>query len=111
MLAVFADGVGKQAVAVLFVAEVVRWREGPILSVGSKAVGRRTHAASVYIELPVRPEVGAAAIRSERQIVIQTDGQLLLFGVCLNVGQLEIHLPLDVFVKQNGAPVFFGEIY
>ena len=58
----------------------------------------------------MRPEVGTEAIGGESEIVIQADALTFALGVFLGCGELKVELPLEIFVKQNLAPMFFREL-
>ncbi len=110
MRAGLANRFGEQPVSVLKMLHGVRRRKAPILAFGRKGVGRGADPAAVRIELPVRPQIGAKTIGGERQIVIQPDLQSALPGIPLGGGELQIQLPLNVFVKQHAAPVRLGKL-
>ena len=80
-LAVLANGFGEQPVAVELVSQRIRRRKSPVLPARREIVRRRSDAASGDIEAPMRPQIRAAPIRGERQIVIQADGQSYVLGV------------------------------
>ena len=106
---VVTNGFGEQPVAVLAVAFGVGRREPPILPLGGEAVRGRSHAAAGHEERAVRPQVGTAAIRRQRQIVIQADGQAFLDRVALGSAQLLVQLPLRVLVQKHGRALFLLE--
>src|SRR5437870_13150766 len=58
----------------------------------------------------MRPKIGAASVRGERQIVIEADGQSFVARVLLRPLELHVHLPLQVLIKHNRSPVFFLEL-
>ena len=107
--AILADRFREQPIAVLIVAVGVGRRKRPVLAFGREAVGRSADAAAGDKEFAMRPQIGTESVGSQSQVVIQTDAQAALEGVLLGGGELQIELPLDVFVKQNAAPVFSGE--
>ena len=80
--AVLADRFGEQPVAVLAMPLRIRRRKGPVLALRREIVGRRPDPAAGHEERPVRPQVRAEAIGSQRQIVIEADGQMPVARHC-----------------------------
>src|SRR5579884_831345 len=87
----------------------IRRRECPILTIGRKIIGRRAHAASINVKIAVGPEVRAAAIGSNGQIVIDADGHPDLARVPLRFGQLFLDDELDVLIEIDSWPVLARE--
>ena len=65
------------------VARGVGRRESPVLTLRREVVRRRAHPAARHIKRPVSPQIGAAPVGCQRQIVIQADRQAALFRVFL----------------------------
>jgi hypothetical protein len=107
--AVVPDGGGEVAEAILLVAERVRRGEAPILTLRGETIGRGAYAASLHVEGAVCPEVGAAAIGGEREVMIETNRHADGFGVLLYRGKLAVDGPGQPGVKLDQAGVFGGE--
>jgi len=101
MSAVFANRLGKKAIAILTMLGGVGRREGPILPLGREFIGRRTDPASGDEEIAVRPEVAPETVGGEGEIVIEADGKAALASALLRRAKLHIDLPLHVLVEQN----------
>ena len=101
-----ADRFRIQPVTVFAMLPRIGRRERPVLPGGRKIVRRRAHPASGDVKLPVRPEVAAAAVGGQRQIVIKADAHPRLAGVLLDAGELPVHVPLQPAVEQDFALVF-----
>ena len=73
--AVLANRFDEQAVTSFAMALRVGRRESPILSIGCEIVGRRTDTAPGREKAPVRPQIGSELVGSQREVMIQPDGE------------------------------------
>src|ERR1039458_6742508 len=59
--------------------------------------------------MAIGPQIGAALVGSQGQIVVQTDRHAGLAGLLLRSLELQIDLPLQPLMEQDATPVAFGE--
>src|ERR1700736_858880 len=57
----------------------------------------------------MRPEVGSETVGGKRQVMIQANREPAFPGPDLDTRELDLELPLHVFVEHNAAPMFFSE--
>src|SRR4051794_38074344 len=90
------DAGAEQPVSVHVIRNCVwRW-ESPVLAIGRESIGRRSNAATIYVEAPMRPQVRAATVRRQCQIMVKTDAHAATFGVPLGFGELLVDDKLNV---------------
>ena len=93
-----ADDAGQLAVGILAQHGGYIGRQAPVLTEVIEHIGRRAQGGAAGKERLIGPDLGAAGVRRQRQIMVETDAHA--GAACLLVGgiRLTVRLPLQIFV-------------
>ncbi len=76
-------------------------RQAPILPAGIEVVGRGAHAHAERVEVLVGPRFGAVGRDRDGEVGIEADAHAELARARLRIAQLQVRLPLQVFVQAH----------